>query len=194
MKRVRPGGRTRRNVPLRFESLEHRQLLAVGPIITEFMADNANTLQDEDGAYSDWIEVYNPTDAPVSLAGYHLTDDDDVLDMWTFPDVTLAARGFMVVFASGNDRVDAGELHTNFRLSLDGEYLALVAPDGATIQTEFFPNYPAQHEDVSYGVEQGTNGVTLLGPETLGRALVPTAANGPGLGLSWTSRTFNDAT
>ncbi|MDZ4781982.1 MAG: lamin tail domain-containing protein [Planctomycetia bacterium] len=180
-------------MPLRFESLEHRQLLAVGPVITEFMADNANTLQDEDGAYSDWIEVYNPTDEPLSLAGYHLTDDDDVLDMWTFPDVTLPARGFLVVFASGNDRVDAGELHTNFRLSLDGEYLALVAPDAATIQTEFFPAYPAQHEDVSYGVEQGTNGVTLLGPETVGRALVPTAANGPGLGLTWTSRTFNDA-
>ncbi len=190
MKRVRPVGRTRRSVPLRVESLEQRHLLAVGPIITEFMADNANTLQDEDGAYSDWIEVYNPTDEPLSLAGYHLTDDDDVLDMWTFPDVTLPARGFLVVFASGNDRVDEGELHTNFRLSLDGEYLALVAPDGATIQTEFSPAYAAQHEDVSYGVQQGTNGVTLL-PEFApdARALVP---SGPGLGLQWTEPTFSD--
>ncbi len=55
-------------------------------VITEFMAVNNTTLQDEDAAYSDWIEVYNPTDAPVNLDGWRLTDDAGDLAKWTFPD------------------------------------------------------------------------------------------------------------
>ena len=42
-------------------------------------------------------------------------------------------------------------LHTSFRLRSDGEYLALVAPDGVTVLSEFSPGYPRQFEDVSYG-------------------------------------------
>ena len=30
-------------------------------VITEFMAINSEVLQDEDGDYPDWIEIYNPT-------------------------------------------------------------------------------------------------------------------------------------
>ena len=29
-------------------------------LITEFMASNSSTLNDEDGDQSDWIEIYNP--------------------------------------------------------------------------------------------------------------------------------------
>ena len=35
-------------------------------IISEFMADNKHTLADEDGEFSDWIELYNPTDDVVT--------------------------------------------------------------------------------------------------------------------------------
>src|SRR5688572_28032039 len=56
------------------ESLESRQLLAATtPIISEFMADNGNTLADQDGAFSDWIEIHNPTPNTVNLDGYYLT-------------------------------------------------------------------------------------------------------------------------
>lgn len=194
MQRLRTGKRPRRSFPLRVESLEVRHLLAVGPIITEFMADNANGLQDVDGEYSDWIEIYNPGEAPISLAGFHLTDDDETLDLWTFPDVQVGAHAFLVVFASDKDRRDpAGELHTNFKLALDGEYLALVAPDGVTIQSAFDPDFPAQQEDVSYGLAQGTNGQTILAPGSPGRALIPDEVTGPALGTSWTARDFDDS-
>ena len=43
------------------------------------------------------------------------------------------------------------ELHTNFGLSSGGEYLALVAPDGTTVSTEFSPQYPEQRRNVSFG-------------------------------------------
>jgi hypothetical protein len=36
-------------------------------LINEFMAANNKTIHDEDGDSSDWIEIYNPTAAPVSV-------------------------------------------------------------------------------------------------------------------------------
>lgn len=194
MRRRGTGGRAKQKLRLHLESLEERRILAVGPIITEFMADNANGLADSDGENSDWIEIFNPTDAPVNLAGYHLTDDQQDLDLWTFPDVQLNPGVFLVVFASGKDRVDpAAELHTNFRLSLEGEYLALVAPDGVTLQTEYAPAFPSQHEDVSFGVAQGVVLETLLAEGAQGSALIPNAVSGPALGTTWTSLNFDDS-
>ena len=39
-------------------------------------------------------------------------------------------------------------------LNAAGDYLALVQPDGTTVATEFAPAFPAQREDLSYGVTQ----------------------------------------
>jgi CotH kinase protein/Lamin Tail Domain len=123
------------------------------PRITEFMAANDSALADEDGEFSDWIEVHNPDSAPISLAGYHLTDNATNLNKWTFPAVTLNPGAYLVVFASGKNRVDpAGRLHTDFQLSADGEYLALVAPNGVTVISAFAPTYPPQFENVSFGL------------------------------------------
>ena len=130
------------------------------PRITEFMAANGSELADEDGEFSDWIEIHNPDSAPISLAGYHLTDNAANLEKWTFPEVTLNPGAYLVVFASGKNRVDpAGRLHTDFQLSADGEYLALVAPNGVTVVSGFAPAYPPQFENVSFGLGQpGSSG------------------------------------
>ena len=127
-------------------------------IITEFMADNGSVIDDEDGDSPDWIELYNTGPASVNLEGYFLTDDSDNLSKWRIPAVTIAAEDFLLVFASEKDRSDPNaELHTNFRLSASGEYLALVAPDGTTVLSDSTPVYPEQFEDVSYGLEQTGN-------------------------------------
>lgn len=123
------------------------------PVISEFMAANSFTLADEDGAYSDWIELHNPDATAVDLAGWHLTDSANYKTKWQFPAVTLPAGGYLVVFASSKNRRDAsGRLHTNFNLSASGEYLALVKADGATVAFEYAPGYPAQKEDVAFGL------------------------------------------
>ena len=44
------------------EPLERRDLLAADPIITEFVAANGSTIDDGNGATSDWIEIYNNGD------------------------------------------------------------------------------------------------------------------------------------
>ncbi len=62
----------------------------------------------------------------------------------------IGPGGYIVVLASGKDRAVAGsELHTNFKLDGDGEYLALVQPDGATITQEHAPAYPRQRDGFS---------------------------------------------
>ena len=121
------------------------------------MAANRATLADEDGAFSDWVEIHNPDTAPVSLGGHFLTDDADDPVKWALPAVTLQAGERLVIFASNKDRRDAGgELHTNFRLNAGGEYLALVAPDGMTEVSSFAPFFPPQFDDQSFGL--GTPG------------------------------------
>jgi len=118
--------------------------------INEFLADNSNSLYlDEDGDPSDWIELFNPDTVAVNLAGWHLTDDQGNMTRWQFPAVSIPAGGYLIVFASGKDRIPTtGNLHTNFGLSAGGEYVALVQADGVTIQSEFEvggTDYPAQY-------------------------------------------------
>ncbi|MCC6232559.1 MAG: CotH kinase family protein, partial [Verrucomicrobiales bacterium] len=121
-----------------------------GVTLTEFMADNEDTLNDEDGDASDWIEIGNSSDQPVNLAGWGLTDDPALPFAWRFPVVSVPARGFLVVFASGKNRTNAtGRLHTHFRLNRNTGYLGLFRPGGGLASS--FEGYPAQQEDVSYG-------------------------------------------
>lgn len=122
------------------------------PLISEFLAKNEDGLKDEDGDESDWIEIYNPDGVAVNLGGWRLTDDLGDLSQWVFPAVNLGAGERLVVFSSGKDRgVSGSELHTNFKLGGDGEYLGLVDPGGNRV-SEFSPEYPTQLDDVSYGV------------------------------------------
>lgn len=125
-------------------------------LITEFMALNSSTLKDIDGDYSDWLELYNPGESAVDLTGWHLTDDASAKSKWTFPSISINAGSYMIVWISGKDVVASnGEIHTNFKLSGTGEYLALVEPDTNVASYEYAPNYPTQQSNVSYGIYQG---------------------------------------
>lgn len=125
---------------------------AGGLTITEFLASNSGGLQDEDLSSPDWIELYNGNDVPLNLEGWSLTDDPANPAKWRFPATVLGAKQFLVVFASEKDRAVAGQpLHTNFKLSTSGEYLALIQPDGA-VSSAFSPRFPAQMANVSFGI------------------------------------------
>src|SRR2546425_799491 len=114
-------------------------------LISEFMALNNTTLKDQDGQYSDWIELYNSGPDTVNLNGWFLTDNATNLTNWRFPSTDLFAGSYLVVFASGKDRAVSGaQLHTDFKLDGDGEYLALVMPDRVTIASQFAPQFPRQ--------------------------------------------------
>jgi hypothetical protein len=119
-------------------------------VISEFMASNSQTLMDEDGDYSDWIEIYNPSSEEVNVDGWYISDNSENLIKWIFPNKVIPSYGFLVVFASGKDK-RTGEFHTNFRLSRSGESLFLTKPDGKTMAS-FIDRYPPQETDISYSL------------------------------------------
>ncbi len=161
-------------------------------IISEFLASNKNDLQDEDGDASDWIELYNMTAGPVNLHGWYLTDKAGNLTKWMFPSISIDAGDVMVVLASGKDRRDpSGPLHTNFALDKEGEYLALVKPDGKTIVHEYKPEFPEQFTDMSYGVPITGHSDTLVTSGAFCRYRVPAGA--ADLPAGWHTVSFDDA-
>ena len=138
--------------PLLFALALARPVAAQSLLITEFGAVNNGAIRDETGRTSDWIEIYNTATTNVNLGGWFLTDNRNSLNLWSFPDMELPAGTFMIVFASARNRRDPDSpLHTSFSLSGSGDYLALVRPDGVTIEQEFAPAYPPQSARFSYG-------------------------------------------
>lgn len=122
-------------------------------VLSEVVADNYRSLMDEDRDYPDWIELANLGDSPVDLRGWALTDDPSQPFKWRFGTASLGARGYLVVYASQKNKTNVTartRLHTNFKLANEGEYLALVAPDGEVI-SEFAPKFPALGVDVAFG-------------------------------------------
>lgn len=175
--------------PLRFETLEARAVLA-SVMISEFMASNRSTIADEDGQFSDWIELHNSTDTPVSLDGWYLTDNPQLPGKWRLPAVTIAPKGFQVIFASGKNRLDpARPLHTNFQLSTEGEYLALADPAQRVVQ-DWNPAYPPQQADVAYGASATWIETPLVTSTNTLRAWVP---EGDALDNHWLNSNFDDS-
>ena len=120
-------------------------------VINEFMAANGDSLADEDGESSDWIEIYNRSASAVNLAGFALTDDPEQPHKWPFPQRTLDGGEYLVVFASGKDRTSGETLHANFRLNRDGDFLGLYSLLDSRFIDAILPGYPVQFRDVAYG-------------------------------------------
>ena len=91
-------------------------------VISEFMEKNRAALRDEDGDFSDWIELYNQSGEAVSLAGWTISDKESRLG-WPLPELMLEPEQRLLLFASGKDR-QGEQLHTDFALSgEEGVYL-----------------------------------------------------------------------
>lgn len=100
---------------------------SVDVVITEILIKNETGITDEDGIAVDWIELYNAGQEPVSLEGWFLSDKTDELNRWRFPAVSIAPGEYLLVYASGKDRLSP--LHTDFALSV-GEVVSLTTPVG----------------------------------------------------------------
>ncbi|MBC8095248.1 MAG: lamin tail domain-containing protein [Akkermansiaceae bacterium] len=157
------------------------------------MASNSRTLADEDGSFEDWIEIHNFSSTNVNLYGWGLTDTASKPHKWTFPALNLPPGGFLIVFASNKDRHSPDQpLHTNFKLDAGGEYLALVDPS-TNILTRFFPTYPAQVSDVSFGFGLTASNLTLVAAGAPAKVLIPSVPNGgSALNFSWTGSETNE--
>lgn len=115
------------------------------PVIISEFAENKDRLKDAFGNASDWIELQNTTSRPIALSGWSLTDDPTKKSKWSLPDVVLPPWGTRLIWASNANLTDpSGELHTNFALSKNGEYLGLYDADRMLVH-DFGAAYPPQY-------------------------------------------------
>ncbi len=122
--------------------------------ISEILAKNTYSYKDDEGNYSDFIELYNGYNEDINLKGYHLSDSEFDTSKWTFPDIIIKANSYLIIFASGSDKcdIDNNICHTNFKLSSNGETLTL-SDDAGNILSKI--SYGSYLNDVSYGYVKG---------------------------------------
>ena len=148
------------------------------PRITEFQAINVSDIVDEDGTHQGWIEIWNPSPtASVPLASWKLTNGTTT---WTFPAVTIPPDEFMIIWASGKNRVVVtAPLHTNFTIPAEGGTLSLLRPTNAVVSS--LASYPAQTADTSWGRDEWDAATT---PTQVGRYSSPSPGERNGFGGS----------
>ena len=100
-------------------------------VLSEIMSSNVSTLKADEGLCYDYIEITNRSGETVDLTGWYLSDDAATLRKWRIPSGSIAPGQSVVIFASGLDKTsDSGEMHTNFRLSSEGETVMLCNSQG----------------------------------------------------------------
>ena len=138
-------------------------------VVNEFMADNETVIQDESGAFEDWIELYNPTDKVVNLSNYFLTDDFNNPEKWALPDTSIPPGGFLLIWADNDD--EEGPLHTNFGLNNDGERIGVYLKEVLGTQVVDTVTFGPQSDDISYGREtDGANHFVAFSKPTPGHS------------------------
>lgn len=118
-------------------------------VISEVVSSNRNSYVHKTLGTPDWIELHNPGERPVRLAGYILTDKPDAFDPGCIlPDITLAPGGYCVIPADGQ-AAGGDAFCLPFGVSRLGETLYLLNPAGRLIDSLAVPELG---EDVSYAV------------------------------------------
>lgn len=100
-------------------------------IVTEFMEKNKSVIPDEDGDFSDWVELYNAGSETIALKDFRISDNPEQ-NGWKFPDVSIAPGEYMLVFCSNKEKTGTEELHADFAISGD-EGVYLKSPEGSII-------------------------------------------------------------
>ncbi len=129
-------------------------------VINEVVSSNHLSLTDATIGSPDWVELYNPADSDINLAGYHMTDNIRNIKKFTFDELILPAGGTCIVYltdANGNETLDTP--CTGFGLSRAGETLYLIDSYYGVIQQL---EVPAMSSDVAYARRSdGSYGYTL---------------------------------
>ena len=139
-------------------------------LINEVLASNATTHPDPQGQYDDWVEIINRSDHAVDVGGLYLTDDLDAPTQWQFPldnapATTVAPYGYLIVWL--DKHTDTPGLHANFKLSAQGDALALFAMDGVTLIDQI--EFAVQTPDMALGrFPDGSEQWTFLSTPTPG--------------------------
>ena len=138
--------------------------------ISEIVASNSYTHKDSDGEYSDYIEIYNNNDYDINLEDYRLTDSIYEAKKWSFPNITIKAHEYMLVYASGKNKCQSTDkCHVNFKLTSEGETVSLIDNTGNIISRVSYEklknDYSLSYVDGKYKVTVPTPGKENSGEE-----------------------------
>ena len=128
--------------PERAEKEFHKLAVVGGLVINEVMASNTSVIADQNGEFDDWVELYNNNNFSINLNGYYLSDNENDLLKWSFPNVSIAPNSYLIVWCDTAGSSQTG-LHTNFRLSSDQEEVYLTDPLGNIIDAIHYVNMPS---------------------------------------------------
>ena len=163
--------------------------------VNEWMADNDNTVRDPaDNDFDDWFELYNAGTPQANLGGFMLADDLGATNGFTIPGGTVLPGGaYLMVWADEETGQNApgGDLHVDFKLSRNGESIALFAPDGSLVDAVTFSTQLVDRSEGRW--PDGAPQIHVMAPPTpagANRVLVITALNGQGqqqITITWDS-------
>jgi len=107
--------------------------------INEIMSSNTASVADEDGEFSDWLELYNSGSTPVDLADWGLSDKKSNPFKWVFPAVSMPPQSWLLIFASSKDRTQlAAHWETVIRKGMLWRYsIGAAAVPASWIQPSF---------------------------------------------------------
>ncbi len=125
-----------------------------GLVISEVMAANSSAVPDENGEFSDWLELYNGTGADLDMEGVMLTNRTDRIT-FPFPSFTLKAGERVIIFATDSYQLDPSlPFHGKFKISSAGDHLYLYDPDMYLIDELATPTLTADTSYVLTGVDE----------------------------------------
>ncbi|HRX09828.1 MAG TPA: lamin tail domain-containing protein, partial [Candidatus Limiplasma sp.] len=125
-----------------------------GLVFSEVMSANSTAVPDENGEFSDWVEIYNGTGADLNLEGVMITNRSDRIT-FPFPSYVLKAGEFVTVFATNSYQLDPSKpFHGKFKISSVGETLYLYNPDLYLIDQITVPTLIADQSYALTGLTQ----------------------------------------
>lgn len=121
--------------------------------LNELQVANESTVQDNQGEFDPWVELYNPSENEIALTNFYLTDSYTNLTKWRFPaGSAVDSNGFLVVWLDNEPGQTSGnDYHASFRPALTNGSLALVYSNSGERLIVDYLNYSAIPEDQSYG-------------------------------------------
>lgn len=139
----------------------------IGVYINEFMASNASTIVGPDGAYCDWIELYNTTGGDVDLSGFGISDDPAQPTKYKLPDGTkIGANSVLLIYCTGRETQQPDKIEAPFGLAAYSEAAVFATPKGKLLDSY---EYTRMQTDMSFArVPDGTGEFSICAQPTPG--------------------------